>query len=272
MWCDVVWCDVVKDTLKVWLGIKGDKVEPNGYLDKLVESGEARNVIKNSALKMVIGQQGFQSAKKEMSKIIAGDEENLGALRKYHRNFTYDLFSQVDRAVGNQIGDYLGHRYAIYAGDIIKTSRKFCIDHCGNVYHKSEIEKFNPKVAKQPNYNPFTDLGGYGCRHQLRWISYAMARRLRPEITELFENKNDSLRSKEEAEKILDDLQKGTIFDDAKRIETIFKKSNHSWSEVRETLDKDKDSGKITEIDLDKIEITQPNIQSNKVKIGRAHV
>ena len=178
----------VKDTLKVWLGIKGDKVEPNGYLDKLVESGEARNMIKNSALKMVIGQQGFQSAKKEMLKIIAGDEENLGALRKYHRNFTYDLFSQVDRAVGNQIGDYLGHRYAIYAGDIIKTSRVFCIDHCGNVYHKSEIEKFNPKVAKQPNYNPFTDLGGYGCRHQLRWISYAMARRLRPEITELFEN------------------------------------------------------------------------------------
>lgn len=256
----------VKDTLKVWLGIKGDKVEPNGYLDKLVESGEARNVIKNSALKMVIGQQGFQSAKKEMLKIIAGDEENLGALRKYHRNFTYDLFSQVDRAVGNQIGDYLGHRYAIYAGDIIKTSRQFCIDHCGNVYHKSEIEKFNPKVAKQPNYNPFTDLGGYGCRHQLRWISYAMAKRLRPEIVDLFENKNDSLRSKEEAEKILDDLPKGTIFDDAKRIETIFKKSNHSWSEVRETLDKNKDSGKITEIDLDKIEITQPNIQSNKVK------
>ena len=256
----------VKDTLKVWLGIKGDKVEPNGYLDKLVESGEARNVIKNSALKMVIGQQGFQSAKKEMLKIIAGDEENLGALRKYHRNFTYDLFSQVDRAVGNQIGDYLGHRYAIYAGDIIKTSRQFCIDHCGNVYHKSEIEKFNPKVAKQPNYNPFTDLGGYGCRHQLRWISYAMAKRLRPEIVDLFENKNDSLRSKEEAEKILDDLPKGTIFDDAKRIETIFKKSNHSWSEVRGTLDKNKDAGKITEIDLDKIEITQPNIQSNKVK------
>ena len=256
----------VKDTLKVWLGIKGDKVEPNGYLDKLVESGEVRNVIKNSALKMVIGQQGFQSAKKEMLKIIAGDEENLGALRKYHRNFTYDLFSQVDRAVGNQIGDYLGHRYAIYAGDIIKTSRQFCIDHCGNVYHKSEIEKFNPKVAKQPNYNPFTDLGGYGCRHQLRWISYAMAKRLRPEIVDLFENKNDSLRSKEEAEKILDDLPKGTIFDDAKRIETIFKKSNHSWSEVRETLDKNKDSGKITEIDLDKIEITQPNIQSNKIK------
>ena len=30
--------------------------------------------------------------------------------------------------------------------------------------------------------------------------------------------------------------------------------------------DKNKDAGKITEIDLDKIEITQPNIQSNKVK------
>ena len=38
----------VKDTLKIWLGIKGDKVEPNGYLDKLVESGEARNMVKSN--------------------------------------------------------------------------------------------------------------------------------------------------------------------------------------------------------------------------------
>lgn len=178
----------VKDTLKYWLGIKGDKAEPNGYLDKLVESNEAKNLVKNSAMKIIIGQQGFDSAKKEMQNLISGNKETLGALQKYHRNFTYDLFSQIDRAVGNQIGDYLGMNYAIYAGDIIKTSREFCIKHCGNVYHKSEIEKFDPKVAKQPNYNPFTDLGGYGCRHQLRWISLALAKRLRPEILQLFEN------------------------------------------------------------------------------------
>ena len=53
----------------------------------------------------------------------------------------------------------------------------------------AEIDaEFDPKVAKQPNYNPFTDLGGYGCRHQLRWISLALAKRMRPEIMQLFEN------------------------------------------------------------------------------------
>ena len=56
----------VKDTLKYWLGIKGDKAEPNGYLDKLVESNEAKNLVKNSAMKIIIGQQGFDSAKREM--------------------------------------------------------------------------------------------------------------------------------------------------------------------------------------------------------------
>lgn len=179
----------VKDTLKYWLGIKGDKIEPNGYLDKLVKNDNARMMLKNSAMKIIIGQQGFDNAKKEIRLMISGDKKNLGALQKYHRNFTYDLFSQIDRAVGNQMGEYLGHNYAIYAGDIIKTSRTFCIERAGEVFHKSEIANFKLTEAEPPNYNPFTDLGGYGCRHQLRWISYAMARRLRPEITELFENK-----------------------------------------------------------------------------------
>ena len=101
-------------------------------------------------------------AKRNLQTLIDGDKDgSLGALQKYHRNFTYDLFSQVDRATAKTYADDLKFEFAIYEGGLIETSREFCKKHNGNVYHKSEIQQFNPKVAKPPNYNPFVDCGGY---------------------------------------------------------------------------------------------------------------
>ena len=64
----------------------------------------------------------------------------------------------------------------------------------------------------------------------------------------------------------IDSLPKGTMFDDAKRIETLFNKSRRSWSEVIETLEKNKSKSKPATVDIEEINITQPNIQANKVK------
>jgi hypothetical protein len=68
------------------------------------------------------------------------------------------------------------------------------------------------------------------------------------------------------AEQKIDDLPKGKIFDDAKNIESIFNKSQHSWSEVIELFEKNKDKGEEQYVDVKDIHIIQPNIQSNKVK------
>ena len=64
----------------------------------------------------------------------------------------------------------------------------------------------------------------------------------------------------------IDKLPKGKIFDDAKNIESIFKKSKHSWDKVVELFEKNKDFSKVVSIPIFDIHITQPNIQSNKVK------
>ena len=138
-------------------------------------------------MKMVYGQEGWEATRKSLAKLIEGDQNNLGALQKYHRNFTYDLYSQIDRATAKTYADDLGFEFAIYEGGLIETSREFCKDHNGNVYHKSEIEDFDPKVAKQPDYNPFTDLGGYGCRHHLNWIPTSLALAMRPDASKFIE-------------------------------------------------------------------------------------
>jgi hypothetical protein len=66
------------------------------------------------------------------------------------------------------------------------------------------------------------------------------------------------------AEQKIDELPKGKLFDDAKNIESIFNKSQHSWSEVIELFEKNK--SKEQYVNIEDIHITQPNIQSNKVK------
>ena len=166
-----------------WLGIDGGTTTENGYLSTLIKSDIVKNQIKDFALKSVTGQQGWADAKRNLQTLINGDKDgSLGALQKYHRNFAYDLFSQVDRATAKTYADDLKFEFAIYEGGLIETSREFCKKHNGNVYHISEIQKFNPQVAKQPNYNPFVDCGGYSCRHHLNWIPTAMAKAMGKDV------------------------------------------------------------------------------------------
>lgn len=64
----------------------------------------------------------------------------------------------------------------------------------------------------------------------------------------------------------IDELPTGKLFADAKNIESIFNKSRHSWSEVIEAFEKNKNNSDLQVVSLKDIHITQPNIQSNKVK------
>lgn len=177
----------VKESLGGWLGIDGNKVARNGYLDTLIKDPTVKNTIKDMAMKSVVGQAGYQETKKNLGDFIAGDEQagKTGALKKYYRNFVYDMYSQADRSAGKITADKLGFNYAIYEGGIIETSRKFCRERNGKVFSRAEIEQFDPPEAKQPDYNPFFDLGGYGCRHHLNWIPDSVAFALRPELRDM---------------------------------------------------------------------------------------
>lgn len=72
--------------------------------------------------------------------------------------------------------------------------------------------------------------------------------------------------SVESAYNKIDSLPQGKIFDDAKRIDGIFNKSKHSYSEVIEAYEKNKNNSATQMVSVKDIHITQPNIQSNKVK------
>jgi hypothetical protein len=176
----------VVENMQGWLGFDDKHANENGYLSTLVKNDVVKNQLKDLSMRAVNSQKGWQQTKKDVETFIEGkDEKSLGALQKYYRNYTYDLISQVDRATGKTYADDLKFEFAIYEGGLIETSRPFCEEHNGNVYHISEITSFDPPTAKQPNYNPITDLGGYACRHHLNWIPTSMALALRPDAKRL---------------------------------------------------------------------------------------
>lgn len=175
--------DNIKTTLDSWLGI-GEKgaVTENGYLSTLVKSEPVRNSIKDFAVRQVVSGAGLIESRKELKSLIVGDQKNLGALQKYYRNFVYDTYSQVDRTAAKITADKLKLNYAIFEGPKLKTSRAWCVERKGKVFTREEISKFNPPSAKPPGYNPFTDLGGYGCVDSLNWIPDTLAFIMRPEL------------------------------------------------------------------------------------------
>lgn len=172
-----------KALIESWLGLKGNGyLTGNGYLAKTISDPKILGDLKNVALRSVVGQQGYRSTLEEVKNFISGNKEQAGLLEKYARNFVYDTYSQVDRVTAAVFADKLQLDYAMYEGGLIKTSRKFCRERNGKVFTRAEIADMLPKEGIPPNYNPFNDMGGYGCRHHWNWMGYTLAVFFRPDL------------------------------------------------------------------------------------------
>jgi len=64
----------------------------------------------------------------------------------------------------------------------------------------------------------------------------------------------------------IDKLPSGKIFADAKNIEGVFTKSKYDWNEVIVTYEQHEEQHHIKYVNIADIHITQPNVQSEKVK------
>jgi hypothetical protein len=84
-------------------------------------------------------------------------------------------------------------------------------------------------------------------------------------LVKLFEQFLNESKKQEAAIEKVEGLPKGSIFDDAKRIDGIFQISNRPWSEIVQTWEENEDKAKPKTINPKDIHITQRNIQSSKV-------
>ena len=69
----------VTNAMSAWLGIKDGVAQKNGFIDQLISNDSAKVAVKNLAMKIVIGQQGLEGAKKDLQTLIEGNKNSLGA-------------------------------------------------------------------------------------------------------------------------------------------------------------------------------------------------
>jgi hypothetical protein len=120
---------------------------------------------------------------RDMYEYMKGDGTNEGKLLNWVKQTASDYFSFADREYTKILSDELGIEYWTYTGGLIPTSRCFCVEREGNIYHKTEFEEWgrNPefwnktdkgckgggRIADTNEENIFTYLGGYNCRHSI---------------------------------------------------------------------------------------------------------
>ncbi|REJ84531.1 MAG: hypothetical protein DWQ44_08975 [Bacteroidetes bacterium] len=110
--------------------------------------------------------------------IAIGDEtqEVDGKLLKYAKQVASDSIAISDRSYNSAIADELESEWFLFAGDVLPTSRQFCIERSWKYFHYKEVESWaelewsgkNDATNKETIYST---LGGWRCQHSLIPVS-----------------------------------------------------------------------------------------------------
>ena len=155
-----------------------------GYFETLFSNQEiARKTARlvNQAITQKISLADFQKLFRPVFVGRVGE----GMLERHWKTNSFDLFQRIDRTANLIYADKLGLNYAIYSGTLMDTSRPFCVARVNKVFSRPEISHWSElSFAGKPSigYDPFTDCGGFQCRHHLSWVSDGIAQHLRPEL------------------------------------------------------------------------------------------
>lgn len=166
------------------IGYDGKAFVKGGFLHDLATATDPIRSIKAQAISAVARGESFGEFSKNLKDKINGVNGANGIYEHHLRTATYDTFSEFERISANKNAVLLDLNYAIYGGTLITTSRPFCTARQGKVFTRKEIESWkNLSFDGKPTtgYNPFTQLGGYGCRHKLDWIDETAAKVLEPD-------------------------------------------------------------------------------------------
>ena len=167
-------------TLQRW-GYDGAKLIPGGYFESLFNNqtiAQRTASLVNQAINQKMSLKDFQKTFKAVFVGLPGQ----GMLERHWKTNSFDLFMRLDRQANLIYADALGLNYAIYSGTLEEDSRAFCIARVNKVFDREGIEAWKglewqgkPKIG----YDPFTDCGGFNCRHHLSWISDGLAETLK---------------------------------------------------------------------------------------------
>jgi len=157
---------------------------PGGYFQSLFNSATVAQRVAGLVNQAIAQKMPLAQFQRVFRQVFVG-QPGQGMLERHWKTNSFDLYQRIDRTANLVYADRLGLDYAIYSGTLEEDSRPFCIARVNKVFGRDEIAAWaNLEFAGKPKigYDPFTDCGGFNCRHHLSWISNEIAAHLRPEI------------------------------------------------------------------------------------------
>ncbi len=166
--------------------INRGKITSDGFIDDLFDNNQIVKQLQDTVRKNIITETSTVDVSQLLTEQIKGKNDKFGVVKSYHYQNGYDQMQNYSRQLDTQFSKALKLNYAIYAGGEIQTTREFCDSRNGNVYNRETILSWNHTPAtwagRKPQNDILIDMGGYNCRHDFDWISYALARRIDPNI------------------------------------------------------------------------------------------
>lgn len=170
-----------RNTLLRWgYDVRKKAIVPGGYFEYLFNNEQvARRVA--STVNMAIGQGMPMAEFQKQFKAVFVGRPGGGMLERHWNTVSFDLYQRIDRTANLIYADELGLNFAVYSGTLEEDSRPFCVARVNKVFDRKQIEGWrNLNFSGKPKigYDPFTDCGGYNCRHHLSWVSDEVADQL----------------------------------------------------------------------------------------------
>jgi hypothetical protein len=159
------------DFLKKQIGIDGSNIIKDSYLWNLGFMGEFRQKVQNYIINSIASAKRFNAFLRDAKPLFKSTAEQPSSLMNFYRKYAYDTANQMLNVTGNFFADKFGLNEFLYEGDLIKDSREFCIERCGNTYTREEGESWNDLQwsGKIPGVDFFIQAGGTNCRHLIVW-------------------------------------------------------------------------------------------------------
>lgn len=187
--------DVPKTALFDRLGVTGElEIVKDGYVSTIIQDQSAKREVQ-LFLNRTKSLKADQRVKEDLSKLIRGEKaqpatktspaitEKPGVIQKFTDNNVNDSYNEADRIIQQDQAVSNNMTAMMYTGGVIGGSRPFCIERNRKVFLMSEIALFGTAEDKfggytnkaqglfagkpKTGYDPFTQLGGYNCRHHL---------------------------------------------------------------------------------------------------------
>jgi len=158
---------------------------------------DAREKIADLMYNSVAGRQPFSSLVDGISAALTGFRDKRGkSMSVYADLYANDAIMDFHNAVHLKKSEDLGFKYYLYYGNVMANTRDFCSSRVMKVYSREQIEEWNDLNWTGKSGPPFTNRGGYNCRHHWRpvrknWIDEDKLSELREE--DLKEKKDKKL-------------------------------------------------------------------------------